>query len=401
MTVTFVSNYINHHQIPFSNACYEELGEGYHFIQTEPMEEERVAMGWMTDDSSLPYVLCLYEEEERCRSLLLESDIVIFGWIHREDWLDVTAVIEQRVRLGKKSFRLSERLYREGQWKAVSPRGLIRKYREHTRFRNEAVALLCAGAYVASDFHIIRSYSGKMLRFGYFPETRYYGKDELASMKEQDGRVHMVWAGRFMPLKHPEYVLRLAEVLSRERQNFHIHMVGSGEMEKEITRQVKQEGLEEFFTFYGYTRPEKVRDIMEKCHIHLFTSNYLEGWGAVVNEAMNSGCAVVASVEAGAVPYLLRQGQNGLIYKDGSYEDFEQKTVQLVRDRELTRHLGEEAYRTITGLWNAEHAAGELLRLCRDWLDGGQIVPAEEGPLSIAPVIAPSRMYCEITRGRI
>ena len=46
MKITFVSNYINHHQIPFSNACYGELGDGYRFIQTEPMEEERVAMGW-------------------------------------------------------------------------------------------------------------------------------------------------------------------------------------------------------------------------------------------------------------------------------------------------------------------------------------------------------------------
>ena len=42
----FISNYINHHQIPFSNALYEQLGDDYHFIQTEPMEEERIAMGW-------------------------------------------------------------------------------------------------------------------------------------------------------------------------------------------------------------------------------------------------------------------------------------------------------------------------------------------------------------------
>ena len=45
----FISNYINHHQIPFSNALYEQLGDDYHFIQTEPMEEERLrwAGDWM------------------------------------------------------------------------------------------------------------------------------------------------------------------------------------------------------------------------------------------------------------------------------------------------------------------------------------------------------------------
>lgn len=398
MTVTFVSNYINHHQIPFSDACYKEVGEGYHFIQTEPMEEERVAMGWGTEGNRLPYVLCLYEEEEQCRKLMLESDIVIFGWIRREDLLNVTAVIEERLKMGKKSLRLSERLYREGQWKAVSPKGLIRKYKDHTRFRNDSVALLCAGAYVPSDFHIVRSYPGKMLRFGYFPETKYYGEEALVSMKEQDGKVHIVWAGRFMPLKHPEFVVRIAEELCKEKQNFHIHMVGSGELEQELVGQVKAKGLEEFFTFYGYTEPVKVRSIMERCHIHLFTSNYLEGWGAVVNEAMNSGCAVVANVEAGAVPYLIRHEENGLIYDSGLYEDFAKQVKRLVRDKSLISRLGKEAYRTITGLWNAEHAAKELLRFCEDWMTKGEIIPAKEGPMSLAPVIAPAKMYREITK---
>ena len=27
MTLTFISNYINHHQIPFSNALYEKIGD--------------------------------------------------------------------------------------------------------------------------------------------------------------------------------------------------------------------------------------------------------------------------------------------------------------------------------------------------------------------------------------
>ena len=66
----FISNYINHHQIPFSNALYEQLGDDYHFIQTEPMEEERIAMGWGLDAATLPYVVWADREEERCRKLI-------------------------------------------------------------------------------------------------------------------------------------------------------------------------------------------------------------------------------------------------------------------------------------------------------------------------------------------
>ena len=252
------------------------------------------------------------------------------------------------------------------------------------------MCLLCAGAYVASDFHIIRAYPEKMLRFGYFPETRHYTDEQLREMKEKDGRVHILWAGRFLPLKHPEFAVRIGEELKREQRDFHIHMAGGGELEAELREQVESRGLQEYVTFYGYTAPGEVRRMMEKCHIHLFTSNHLEGWGAVVNEAMNSGCAVVASGEAGAVPFLLRHGENGLIYRRDSYEEFAGLVKRLAADRELTAGLGREAYRTIVDLWNAEHAAAELIRFCRGLLEG-RIVPAGEGPLSRAPIIVPGR----------
>lgn len=390
MTITFVSNYINHHQIPFSDACYRKLGEGYCFIQTEPMEEERLAMGW-GGDGRPPYVRCIYEEEETCRKKMLESDIAIFGWIRREDLLDVTDIIEKREKSGKLSLRLSERLYREGQWKAISPKGLWKKYKDHTRFRNKQVCLLCAGAYVASDFHIVRAYPGKMLKFGYFPETVRYTEEEFRSLKEKDGRVHIVWAGRFMPLKHPEFAVRIGEDLEKAGEPFHIHMAGGGELEADIKGMVREKGLEEYFTFYGYMEPGNVRHIMEKCHIHLFTSNHLEGWGAVVNEAMNSGCAVVASGEAGAVPFLIENGKNGLIYHKDSYEEFAGLVKGLVSDRKRMEKLGKAAYDTITGLWNAEHAAEELLRFCGRWMESGRIFPAEEGPLSKAGILQPGR----------
>ena len=219
MTVTFISNYINHHQIPFSNACYERLGEDYHFIQTEPMEEERKAMGWDEEGKALPYVVCLYEEEERCRKLVMESDILIAGWSRRED------LIRERLEAGKITLRVSERIYREGQWKAVSPRGLIQKYKEHVKYRKSPVYLLCAGAYVASDFHLIGAYSGKMYKWGYFPETLLYTEEEIEKLKPEGGETQIVWAGRFIPLKHPEFMVRLAALLKNKEKSFHIHMI--------------------------------------------------------------------------------------------------------------------------------------------------------------------------------
>lgn len=386
MTVTFISNYINHHQIPFSNACYQRLGGSFYFIQTEPMEQERIAMGWNPQGTGLPYVVCLYEEEERCRRLILESDILIAGWTERED------LIEARLETGKATIRISERLYREGQWKAISPRGLAKKFRDHTRYRKKPAYLLCAGAYVPSDFHIIRAYPDKMYRWGYFPETVYYTKEQWESLKPEDGKVHLVWAGRFIPLKHPEFMIRLAGVLKEQGKSFHIHMIGSGEMEEELKQQAKDGRIEDTITFYGFLKPEKVRQIMEQSHIHVFTSNHLEGWGAVVNEAMNSGCAEVVNVQVGAAPYLITDGKNGLIYQNGSFEKMAEAVLYLAEHPDIRKSMGRRAYETITTLWNAEHAAEELIRFSEGILQGKE-EPAKSGPLSIAPVIAPGNMY--------
>lgn len=386
MTVTFISNYINHHQIPFSNACFQRLGSCFSFIQTEPMEQERIAMGWNPQGTGLPYVVCLYEQEERCRRLILESDVLIAGWTERED------LIGARLETGKATIRISERLYREGQWKAISPRGLIKKFRDHTRYRKNPAYLLCAGAYVPSDFHIIGAYPGKMYRWGYFPETVSYTKEQWESLKPEDGKVHLVWAGRFIPLKHPEFMIRLAGVLKEQGKSFHIHMIGSGEMEEELKQQAKAGKIEDTITFYGFLKPEKVRKIMEQSHIHVFTSNHLEGWGAVVNEAMNSGCAEVVNVQVGAAPYLITDGENGLVYRDGSFEKMAEAVLYLLDHPDVRKQMGRRAYETITTLWNAEHAAEELIRFSEGILQGKE-EPAKEGPLSMAPIIAPGKMY--------
>ena len=136
---------------------------------------------------------------------------------------------------------------------------------------------------------------------------------------------------------------------------------------------------------------------MEKCHIHLFTSNYLEGWGAVVNEGMNSGCAEVVNVEVGAAPFLVKHGVNGLVYKDGSYDDMEQQVKFLLDNPQKAAKMGMEAYKTIAKEWNAKEAANRLLKFYEEWKEGNIELP-KEGPFSVAPVIAPKKMYDYMTK---
>ena len=268
MKITMISNYINHHQIPFSKELYNRLGENYKFIQTQSMEEERVAMGWKVKEEEIPYLLFLKKEEERCKYLIEESDILLIGWNERED------LFVNRLKGNKLTIRISERIYREGQWKVISPRGLLRKYKEHIRYRNKPVYLLCAGGYVASDFSLIKAYPDKMFKFGYFPEFIPYTQEELEKNhpwgnKKNEKEIQLVWAGRLIPLKHPEMAINLAHSLENKRYRFHLHMIGGGELEEELKQKVEKLHLKSRITIYGFCSPEEVRKVMEKSHIHL------------------------------------------------------------------------------------------------------------------------------------
>lgn len=404
MKVTFISNYINHHQIPFCNAMYERLGGDFVFIQTEPMEEERVRMGWAVDARSIPYVKLFYESAAECRTLIDGCDLLLAGWLENrgetaENGLpDAYASVMDRLGSGKPAIRISERIYREGQWKAISPKGLLAKYKEHIRFRKLPVWLLCAGAYVASDFALIGAYPGKKLQFGYFPETREY-PDCRKEVSDGSDVVELLWTGRLMQLKHPEFAVRLAEDLRSRGFRFHINLIGNGEMEEQLREEIRIKRLESCITMQGFLPPEQVREYMEKSHIYLFTSNYLEGWGAVVNEAMNSGCAVVGSVQAGSVPYLIRDGENGRSYPDNEYEKFRDAVLDLMEHPEERRRMGRAAYETIQSGWNAETAAQRCIDFYKELSanHGKPEVPLS-GPFSEAPVIWPRGFRGENSR---
>ena len=391
MKLTIVSNYINHHQIPMSNELYQKLGSDFAFIQTSEMEEDRVKMGWGSEVKTIPYLKLYDEDRKNCAKLIMDSDVVVFGGVEDESY------IKPRLNAGKIVIRASERLYREGQWKSASPRGRKKKYEDHTQYADSPVYLLCHGAYVASDFELVHAYPDKKYIWGYFPAVNTYNLDNLFFRKlhaDDSGRseVRLLWAGRFLKLKHPEYAVKAAKYLKAQAISFHLDMVGGGELEEELQTLVKRYHLEDEVTFHGFQPPQSVRRFMEEADIFLFTSNYLEGWGAVLNESMNSACAVVAGNGIGAVPFLIKHEQNGLVYRTGHFKEFREQVVRLCRDAGLRRRLGTNAYETMIGEWNPKEAAARLYRFCEGLLDG-KAEPEKEGPLSPAPIIAPRAGY--------
>jgi glycosyltransferase involved in cell wall biosynthesis len=363
----------------------------FHFVQAMPMEEKRINMGWAVDPKDYPYVSLFYEDKKYCEELILNSDVVIFGWTE-----GLTSELEKkRLSSGKLSFRVSERIYRGSRIKWLSPRGLMKKYNEHIRYRKKPVYLLCAGAYVSADFKLIHAYPDKMLKWGYYPDV----KDRSFRVSETDNKIRLCWAGRFVKLKHPEYAIELCKELEKFGYDYELKMIGDGYMRQDLEKTVKDAGLSASVSFLGNLKPEEVTMHMKDSDVFLFTSNYLEGWGAVVNEAMQCGCAVVASREAGAVPFLINDGENGISYRNGDYEDFKKKVLSLFQEKYKILQFAKNGYDTIEKIWNAKNASMEFVRFCREYIDGAVPRPAEIGPMSKAEIIKPESILRAMTEG--
>ena len=369
ITITFISNYLTHHQIPFCEAMYSQMGDCFKFVSTMPMESERVQMGW-GNDNDYPFEIRL----EEARSLITNSDIVIIGSANKD-------LVYDRIRINKPVIWYSERFLRDGRWHVISPRAILNMMNTHIRCINKRVWMLCASAYAAGDYGLFGTYWGRCYKWGYFPKTISYSKQELIDNKKNN-IVQILWCGRLLRLKHPEMAIECANYLKDRNISFHLTIIGDGEMKDELSTLIKAFQLNDSVSLQNFVAPDKVRHYMEKANIFLFTSDRHEGWGAVLNEAMNSGCACVVSHAVGAAPYLIQDEVNGFIFKSGNMLQLCRKVEMLSRDLSLCGTIGFNAYSTIKNLWNAEVASRRLLSFCDAIINNNSLPEYLEGPLS-------------------
>lgn len=377
MNAFFISNYFNHHQKYLSDALYESC-EGYTFISTSKMREERKQLGYGIEDVP-PYVLPLFDLEQKQKVVddIDECDLLVFGSAPE-------AYIASRQRKKKLVFRYSERIYRDKYaWYKWLPR-LLTFYMRYGRHKN--TYLLCSGAYTYGDYAKHFTFIKKAYKWGYFPETKKYNDLNLLFKEKKENSI--LWAGRFLHWKHPDAVVRLAKHLKENGYEFELNMIGTGEMESRLKGLICELDLEDCVHMLGSMKPEQVRLYMEQSQIYLFTSDRNEGWGAVLNESMNSGCAVVASHAIGSVPFLIEDGKNGVVYESGDENDLCRKVEHLLTYAEERIQMGKMAYETIITLWNAEVAAKRLIELSRHILAGEKHPDLfEDGPCSRARIV--------------
>ena len=375
MKIVFFSNFFNHHQAALSDALWRKTNGEFLFVETCPMPQERKLLGY--SEIQREYTRNINGNESLVSQKLQEADLVIAGSAPE-------SLIRQRIKTGKLLFRYSERPLKKGLEPAKYLPRLIRWHWRNPFWK--PIYLLCASAYAAGDYAKFGLFRKRTYQWGYFPETKEYTNfDEIMASKSE---LEILWCGRFLDWKHPEMVLQAAQRLKAEGYSFRVKLIGRGQQEERLHRMVREYRLEDCAAILGAIAAEQVRSHMEQAGIFLCTSDRQEGWGAVLNEAMNSGCAVIAGHAIGAVPFLISNGENGIVYESENAEMLYEKLKTLLEHPEEQKRLGAAAYETIGNLWNAETAADRVIQLAESILAGENspnLFPS--GPCSRAAVI--------------
>lgn len=246
MKIVFVSNTFHHHQANVSDNLYEVTNGNYAFIETEPMRQDRLQLGWKNDNYP-PYVIQAWKgktEEKRCMDEIIKADVIIYGAISPKYIMKIRSQNQNKI-----LFVYSERLFKKDSNAIIKFLKGVKYHFLSGNCRNSY--LLCASAYAAADYNNIGLYQNKTYKYGYFPEYQKKSYDSILELKKTNQKLSLLWCGRLIEWKHPDIAILIAEYLKSKGFDFCLDIIGDGDMKGELKRRVEEKDLINNVIFHG------------------------------------------------------------------------------------------------------------------------------------------------------
>lgn len=340
MKIVFISNFLNHHQIPLSEEFVRQ-GVDYTFVSCCGVPQERISGGY-SDFSKSKYNINLGSNNfELICDLVKSADAVIFGSGDKR-FIDVC------VDNNKLLFLYLEHSHKKRIPKLIHDFSRRLKYRKLSNYKK--CYILCASSHTKSEFERIHCFKNKFLYWGYFP------KPDASNISFGEKTYDFLWCGRLLKWKQPSHFVWLASKVGR---TYSFDLYGSGSECANIKRFINRCKLKNVMIHepVPYSDVEK---IMSRSKYYIFSSNNHEGWGAVLNESMCSGCIVFANSSAGSTSFLIKNGVNGFVYNN------KKELLEIVKNiigmkPDKLKQISNNARDTILNKWNAKNAVSNLL----------------------------------------
>ncbi len=214
-------------------------------------------------------------------------------------------------------------------------------------FYNRAQVLTCPSKQIA-DYFTDRHLKSKPIVISngvdlgrFMPE---YGDREsvLNQWKIPANKSILLYVGRLDVDKNIEILLRaLPKVLAKKQ--IQLLLVGEGKIMNQMKDLVKELKIEPNVTFTGQidNQNNNLPKIYQVAAIFINPCP-IETQGIAVLEAMASGLPIVAA-NGGALPELIKDSENGYLFKSDDSADLAQKIIQILSDSKLAQKMGQKS----------------------------------------------------------
>lgn len=176
--------------------------------------------------------------------------------------------------------------------------------------------------------------------------------------------IKITLVGRLDPQKGQEEVLVACKDILKIRNDFRLYIIGTdtinspGTMAK-LKKYVEQNAMSSHVHFLGHC--ENVAELMASSDFKVMPS-YGETFGRVVIEAMACGCPILAT-NAGGVPDIIRDNENGLLCEPRSSQSLKEKILLLLDSKELREKLRKNGLNTVQNHYTREVVEAQIEKL--------------------------------------
>lgn len=142
-------------------------------------------------------------------------------------------------------------------------------------------------------------------------------------------------------------------------------IVGNGPQETMLKELCARLNLEDHVKFHGWVSHTRIHDFYAQADVIVVPSTVMENSPLTIYEAMACGRPVIGS-RLGGIPGLVSDGENGLLFEPGDYEDLAKKIVELLNDKTKAATMGEVGRQWARSLYSREQHVDRYLELAGD-----------------------------------
>lgn len=165
-----------------------------------------------------------------------------------------------------------------------------------------------------------------------FPES-----PDLSSREET-----ILAVGRLDPVKGFDRLIRCFRSVHEKRPGCKLKIVGEGTERKRLEKMISEYALEDSVILSGRLDSEAVQCEMLKASVFAMSSHN-EGFGFVIIEAMSCALPVIAFDVRVGPGYIIRDGVNGFLVRDGDEEEYAGRLLSVLESDEQRSNLARKA----------------------------------------------------------